>query len=137
MPTYLYQCPACATRRDIFKSLANLDRSEPCEACQTPMERKLSAPRVLGDYPGYECPISGRWIEGRRAHQENLKRHGCRVLENGETEAFRQSKKQEELALDKAVDSTVEQFYETLPTEERQALATAVQSGLDVAIERV
>lgn len=136
MPTYLYQCPSCTTRRDIIKSLANLDRSEPCEACQTPMERKLCAPRVVADYAGYQCPVTGSWVEGRRAHTENLKRHGCRVLESGETEAFRKGRAQEEARLDKSVDATVEQFYETLPTEKREALATAVQSGLDVSVDR-
>lgn len=136
MPTYLYQCPACSTRRDIFKSLANLGRSEPCEACQTPMERRLTAPAVVADYAGYDCPVTGKRIEGRRAHEENLKRHGCRVLETGETEAFRQGKRQAEAVLEKEVDNTVEQFYEALPTESREQLAIAVQSGLDVAIDR-
>lgn len=136
MPTYLYKCPACSQSRDIIKSLSNLNRMEPCETCQTPMERRLTAARVVSDYAGYKCPVSGSWIEGRRAHTENLKRHGCRILESGETEAFRKDRTQEESALDRSVDATVEQFYETLPTEKREALATAVQSGLDVAIER-
>lgn len=38
------------------------------------------------DYQGYDCPITGRFIEGRAAHRENLKRHGCRNLEKGEHE---------------------------------------------------
>ena len=100
------------------------------------MERRLCAPRVVSDYAGYQCPVTGGWVEGRRAHEENLKRHGCRVLESGETEAFRKSRVQEEAKLDREVDATVEQFYETLPTEKREALATAVQSGLDVSIDR-
>jgi len=137
MPLYLYQCPACQRRRDILKSLANLDREESCEACQTPMERRLCAPAVVADYPGYTCPITGSWVEGRRAHVENLKKHGCRVLETGETKQIRQSRQQEEAALDRSVEETVEQFYETLPTERREQLANEVQSGLDVTIERV
>lgn len=137
MPTYLYQCPACAKRRDILKSLANLDREEPCEACQTPMERKLSAPAVVTDYAGYSCPVSGKWVEGRRAHEENLKRNGCRVLETGETDQVRRTAAAEEEAFDRSVEKTVEQFYEALPTEGREALATAVTSGLDVNIARV
>lgn len=136
MPIYTYQCPACATRRDIFKPLALLDREEPCETCETQMERQLSAPAVLADYAGYSCPISGKWIEGRRAHEENLARHGCRVLEGGETEQARRRGSEEASLLDKEVDNTVEQFYETLPTDKREALAVAVQSGLDVAVER-
>jgi hypothetical protein len=100
------------------------------------MERKLSAPAIMGDYAGYACPISGKWIEGRRAHEENLKRHECRVLEGGETDQARRSRSQEEAKFDREVESTVEQFYETLPTEKREALATAVQTGLDVSIDR-
>ena len=136
MPIYTYRCPACSTRRDIFKSLAFLDREEPCEACQTTMERQLSAPAIVADYAGYACPISGKWIEGRRAHEENLARHECRVLEGGETEQARRRGSQEAAILDKEVDNTVEQFYEALPTEKREALAVAVQSGLDVSIDR-
>ena len=136
MPLYLYQCPTCRTRKDVLKSLINLNREEPCEACQTPMERKLCAPAVVADYAGYSCPISGKWVEGRRAHEENLKRHGCRVLEGGETDQVRRSRAQEESTLDREVDSTVEQFWEALPTDGREQLATAVTSGLDVSIDR-
>lgn len=42
----------------------------------------------VGDYEGYNCPVTGKYIEGRAAHEENLKRQGCRVLEPGETEQF-------------------------------------------------
>lgn len=136
MPLYTYKCWACAARRDIFKPLAQLNRSESCENCQATMERQLAAPAVIGDYAGYTCPISNKWIEGRRAHEENLKKHGCRVYEGGETDAFRQSRRKEETELDRRVDETVEQFYEALPTEKREELAVAVQSGLEVAIER-
>jgi len=43
---------------------------------------------VVSDYAAYECPITGKPVEGRAAHRENLKQHGCRVLERGEREAF-------------------------------------------------
>lgn len=43
------------------------------------------AVQLAADYAGYECPVSGRWVEGRAAHQENLKRTGCRLLEPGES----------------------------------------------------
>ena len=137
MPIYAYKCQACARRKDIFKPIAQLDRKEHCETCQTQMERQLAAPAVLGDYAGYSCPISGKWIEGRKAHEENLKRNGCRVLETGETEQVRRNRAQEESVLDRQVESTVEQFWEALPTDGREQLATAVSSGLDVSIDRM
>lgn len=136
MPTYLYQCSACPSHREIIKSLSQLDREELCETCKTQMERRICAPAVVSDYPGYACPITSKWVEGRRAHEENLKRHGCRVLETGETDQARSARAAQESAFDRAVDTTVEQFYEALPTDEREALATAVETGLDVNVVR-
>jgi hypothetical protein len=100
------------------------------------MERRLCAPAVSVDYAGYSCPITGKWVEGKTAHSENLKRHGCRILETGETEEVRAGKQKEEAELDRRVDDTVEQYWEALPTDKRGALATAVTTGLDVSIER-
>src|SRR5579862_638829 len=49
-------------------------------------QARPDAPFVQGDYEGYQSPITGEWIEGRRAHREDLKRHGCRVFEGRESE---------------------------------------------------
>ena len=136
MPLYLYKCPACSRSRDVLKPLSQLDREERCEACETAMDRKLCAPSIVTDYAGYSCPVTGKWIEGRRAHEENLKRQGCRVLETGETDQVRRSARKAEETFDREVDATVDQFYETLPTAEREQLAVAVQSGLDVSVDR-
>jgi putative FmdB family regulatory protein len=136
MPIYSYKCPTCARKRDVFKPIAELDRVEGCLNCGFAMNRQLSAPMVKGDYPGYSCPITGKWIEGRRAHEENLKKHGCRVLEAGETESAKRTWAAEDTALENAVESTVEEFVETLPTEKKERLAAEIQSGLDVELTR-
>lgn len=136
MPVYHYKCPKCSFDRDIFKPIAYLNREEPCEACKTPMGRQVCSPSVIGDYAGYTCPISGAWVEGRKAHEENLKRHGCRVLETGETEQARREGAQAEADLDRSVEATAEQFYETLPTAKREQLAAEISSGLDVEVVR-
>lgn len=136
MPLYLYKCPSCHAFRDIIKSIAVLERTEYCDRCTKEMQRQICAPAVVADYAGYSCPITGHWIEGRRAHENNLKRQGCRVYEPGETEQARRAGREAEAALDKSVDSTVEQFYEALPSAEREALAVAVTSGLDTQIVR-
>lgn len=136
MPIYSYKCPTCSRKRDVFKRLADLDRVENCLNCGFAMNRQLSAPMVKGDYPGYACPITGKWIEGRRAHEENLKKHGCRVLESGETESAKRTWAAEDTALENAVESTVEEFVETLPTEKKERLAAEIQSGLDVEFIR-
>lgn len=42
---------------------------------------------VRGDYEPYQCPVTGVEISGRRAHRENLERHGCHLNEPGVKEA--------------------------------------------------
>ena len=64
---------------------------------------------ISSDYEGYECPVTGKWVEGRKAHRDNLKRTGCRLLEPGEKEDVQKNgKKRREAAIDKAVDRAVE-----------------------------
>lgn len=35
------------------------------------------APRVMPDTPGYQSPIDGSWIEGRRARRYDLESNNC------------------------------------------------------------
>lgn len=37
---------------------------------------------IIGDIPAYESVITGETIEGRRAHREHLKQHGCQEVGN-------------------------------------------------------
>ena len=136
MPLYTYQCPTCSRKREILKPLAHLDRPEKCLNCGFSMNRTLSAPLVLGDYPGYKCPITGDWIEGRKAHRENLAKHGCRVLEPGETEQVARRQRQADEALEEKIAESAAEFVEKLPTEKREKLAAELDHGLDVSIER-
>ena len=136
MPIYAYRCGGCGTSQDIFKRIAQLDEPESCERCGASMTRQVAAPAVLGDYPGYACPITGDWIEGRKAHIENLKKHGCRVYEPGETAQARTSADFAEKQLESSIESTVEEFIEKLPTRKREQLATELESGVDVGVIR-
>jgi hypothetical protein len=76
-------------------------------------------PRVVGDYEPYECPVSGKIIEGRKAHEENLKRTGCRLLEPGEKEdnvknaarAVEAEDKRRDAVIDGIVDSVASEYY--------------------------
>lgn len=44
------------------------------------------APTVFGDLPGYESPVTGKWIDGRKARREDLKRTNSRPWEGIEQE---------------------------------------------------
>ena len=39
---------------------------------------------VIGDIEGYESPVTGLWVEGRRQRREDMKRSGCREYEPSE-----------------------------------------------------
>jgi len=137
MPIYAYLCNVCGGSRDVWKRIADLDRNETCQECATPgMVRRVTAPAVRGDYEGYRCPITDKWIEGRRAHMENLRKHGCRVLEPGEREGLTRQRAQEEAAFDASIDNTVQEFVETLPTRKREQLAAEIDNGLDLQVTR-
>lgn len=136
MPMYDYRCPDCTTHRVIFKKLEQFENREFCHKCNAQMERMISAPMVIGDYQAYNCPITGALIDGKRQHRENLKRHGCRVLEEGESAMVRKSAARADAQLDKEIDETVEEFVETLPTAKREQLVAEVQNGLDVQLTR-
>jgi len=64
---------------------------------------------ISGDYPGYVSPATGRWVEGKKAHQEDLKRSGCRIYEQGETQDYLKNlpntRKENEKLLDIAVEN--------------------------------
>lgn len=35
------------------------------------------APQVQSDYDGYQSPVSGEWVEGKRARRYDLEKNNC------------------------------------------------------------
>ena len=136
MPSYDYACPSCRKPFTVFRAMKHYRDPAYCPDCSTEGNRVISAPAVVGDFAGYECPVSGAWIEGRRAHEENLKRTGCRVYEPGETEAFKQRKAQQEAAFDTLIEDSVGEAIAQLPAEKKLALAQEFEQGVDATVVR-
>lgn len=134
MPIYEYKCD-CGARFERVLPMALYQATQYCD-CGRAAEKQLSAPAVRGDYEAYDCPITGKRIEGRRAHEENLRAHGCRVLEPGETREVDSRRKRQDEALDKAVERTAEEFVAKLSSPDKEALGTALDKGLDVGVVR-
>ena len=135
MPVYSYKCPSCQKSFDRSLRLVDYDLPQTCD-CGTQAVKQLSAPAVRGDYAGYNCPVTGQWIEGRRAHEENLRRHGCRVLEPGETESARAAHARSEAEFDRQIEQTAEQLVAGLPSQKLEKLASEMQSGVTATVER-
>ena len=134
MPIYEYKCH-CGKRIDKFLRLQDYDVPQRCE-CGEVMVKQFSAPMVRGDYQAYNCPITGKLIDGRAAHRENLARHGCRVLESGETESVKRYRQAQELQLDRALDATAEEFVATLPARKAEQLVAEIQNGITAEVVR-
>jgi hypothetical protein len=85
------------------------------------------APMIFGDLPGYESPVTGQWIEGRRARREDLKRTGCRPWEGlaaEKREAARQ-RAYEEIRQDRKIEEAIGKAWAGLSVEKRELLRRA------------
>lgn len=137
MPIYVYRCSTCSEVRQVFKRIADLNFPEECYGCKTFMSRQVVAPAVRADYAGYDCPITGKRIEGRRQHHENLRRHGCRILEAGEAQANSARKAREEADFDRAIEQTAEELVHSLPVRKREQLAAEMEAGVTAEVVRL
>ena len=106
MPLYEYLCDG-GHRVEAFRPMAESAEDTICH-CGATAKRVPSLVRVFGDYEGYESPVSGKWIEGKRARLEDLKRTGCRPYEEGEREQAVVRRAAEERELDRSIDESVE-----------------------------
>ena len=64
----------------------------------------------------YRCPITNEPITTKQQHENNLARHGCRILETGEAEQAKRKRLESERELDKKIESEVERLVETMPS---------------------
>lgn len=82
------------------------------------------APMVVPDLPGYVSPVTGIWVEGRKARREDLKRTGSRPWEGIESErkeVARQHAYAEQKA-DVQLDRGVREVYYQMSPSKRRAI---------------
>lgn len=64
---------------------------------------------VSGDLPGYQSPIDGAWVDGRKARREDLARNHCRPYEAGEKEHYLKNREREfDRMAEKVVDRALQ-----------------------------
>lgn len=107
MPLYDFCC-ARGHKTTVLRKIADRKNPYMCSCGLLAVRQEVYPTAVQGDYPGYESPATGKWIEGKRAHLEDLARSGCRVLEPGETDAYRKTyAKRKEDSMNAAVEAAV------------------------------
>ena len=112
MPLYSYFCENCGKKDRRFLPVARYLEPQACgtAGCHSgkPMTKIIEAPAVVGDYEGYISPATGKWVEGRKQHLEDLKRSGCRIYEPGETDAEIRKTAERQARVEKEIDDAVE-----------------------------
>ena len=135
MPLYDFRCSK-GHRFERFVPLEKFEEVQEC-VCNAPAQRLISAPMFTVDNTGYNCPITGEWIGSKYQHQENLAKHGCRVLETGETEAAASFRAKEDAKLDKLIEDHVEREFESFSSDKKEQLHNELVNGkLDLSVDR-
>jgi len=119
----------CKHKFDIFRRISDRNKPANCEKCGSLAERVLDKARVVADYAPYQCPITGDTISGRKQHEENLKRHGCRVYEPGEFEDHKRYRAQQEAQAEDALAEAAVTAALSLPEEKQEILAGELLAG--------
>lgn len=83
----------------------------------TPQRSERLAPAVFGDLPGYQSPVTGLWVEGKRARRDDLKRTNSRPYEGRAVEMrmANQYRKEQEAKLDKQIERQVVDVWQNSP----------------------
>lgn len=108
MPVYEYRCPRGHQFERILPIREYLDPQD-CACGQVATKVILHAPKVFGDFEGYESPATGKWIAGRTARRQDLAESGCRPYEEGMKQDAERYRATEDARLDKFTDAVVEQ----------------------------
>ncbi len=79
---------------------------------------------VQPDLPGYQSPVTGLWVEGRKARREDLKRTRSRPYEGREQEQKEANRQRvyAEQANDRRLDETARRAYYQLSPDKRRIL---------------
>lgn len=102
----------------------------------TPFQEEQRAPAVFGDLPDYASPIDGRLVSGRSQRREDLKRHGCRPYEAGETQAAERRRAESDAQLERNVNATIDKWFATSSSRKHELLEQALRGGAGADIVR-
>lgn len=120
MPIFDYKCPQCGRKQEIYY---REERKFYCPTCDKELVKLMPGPRVFGDYAPYNCPITGRLISGKKEHEANLRKHGCRILEAGEREDAARTRERADQELENKLCDTIAREVYNLPPAKQEALA--------------
>jgi len=142
MPTYNYRCE-CGNEMEIILRMKDHINHWPCSRCGKDAQQHIKqAPTVTipahmrFDWNGYDSPVTGQHIRNKREHIEDLARHDCIEYDPGMKQDADRRVIEQDKALDRLVDETVERELEQMPTIKREALDAELSRGVSIEMER-
>ena len=123
-PLYEYECAECERRTTEFRQVAERHDAPVCHG--RGMGLVICPSAVQADLPGYVSPTTGKWIEGRAARRDDLKRSNSRPWEGFDVERKESQRRlrEAESRADAKLEAQVRKAYHELPPAKRRALET-------------
>lgn len=128
MPWYSYQCPH-GHIFERFSTLADFCEVSPCQTHKNCYGNLIiTAPILVAAQQEcrYDSPITGEPIDSWAKRREDLAKHNCVPYDPEQKTDYMNRIKDSERQLDKALDESVEEVFEKLPTKQRGILASEV-----------
>ena len=144
MPVYVYACPDCLHSFEKFRNVAQFQRTEECPVCNGTARQVISAPLVIipahmsatGE-SGYRSPIDGRPITTAAQRREDMARNDCVEYEPGMRQDVDRNVKNDEIALDRAVDETFDREIAKMPAAKLERLDAEMNAGMSAEAVRL
>lgn len=143
MPIYGYKCDDCGGVFDVVRRVSEHQRQEHC-VCGAWAGQVITAPIVIipahmrFDAPsGYESPATGQIITNNRQRINDLASSGCIEYEPGMRQDADRRVVDDDKALDKAVDDTVDREIAAMPVKNRERLDVEMALGMNAETVRI
>lgn len=134
MPIYSYVCHA-GHAFERYLPLADYSAPQMCE-CGEASDKRITAPMIRVEKIEYTSPIDGRPIMTKQARIEDLARNGCVEYDPGMKDDYEKRQRQNTEALERSIDNTVEAEIHRMPARKRELLASELQSGVGMDVQR-
>jgi len=136
MAIHSYECPA-GHQFDRVLALSDYAQPQTCDCGKPAHKVFLKAP--IGIVQGecvYDSPIDGRPITSWAQRREDLKRNNCQEYDpemRKDADRFRRASDER---LEKAMDATVEETIEKMPSRKKELLERELSAGASAEIVR-
>lgn len=137
MPIYVYKCEN-GHEFDVYKKIKDIDKKVVCE-CGQAAKRKIVPTMINCDiqpWDRYISPASGKLITSYKERREDMKAMGCVDYDPGMKTDYQKRIKNDDLALDKAIDQTVEMEIEKMPSHKKEKLENELKHS-DIEYTRI